>query len=66
MKYEFSTSFRLEHTLSGKTEGPLWVLRRNSLFFKPPKNLCITPKCLIEIEYWPHVDEMQISDSFSL
>jgi hypothetical protein len=30
-----------------------------------PKNLCTTPKCLIETEYDPHRDEIQILGQFS-
>jgi hypothetical protein len=38
MKYRFSAHFHREHTLVGKTEGPIWVLSRNSIFFKTSKN----------------------------
>jgi hypothetical protein len=58
MKYRFSARFHRVQTFFVKTEGwPLWVLSRNSIFFKTPKN-CTTLKYLSKIECGLHGDEI--------
>jgi hypothetical protein len=59
MKDGFPASFHHEQAFSVKLKAKtFWVLSRNSIFFKTPKNLYTTTKRLTDIEYRPHRDEI--------
>jgi hypothetical protein len=65
VKYRFLASFHCEKTFSGKTKAlHLWILCRNSTFFKTHKILCTTPKRVTKTKYGPHGDELRIFGFF--